>query len=97
MDDLNSEGAQQTQETNLPDKSKGLFYGPRGDFSSGRFIKVFSFFVACALAIILSVKLFTATKENPVDPTLVNSLIWVCGAFLGVSTSSEIVQKITHS
>ena len=93
MDDSTS---QQTQPSaNALNKPLGMFRDPQGDFSSGRFIKVFSFFVAVLLAGFLCIVLWKTSKTIPADPNLVNAVSWVIGAFLGVATGSELVQKIT--
>ena len=83
------------QEQVLSKKTLGIFADPQGDFSSGRFIKVFSLCAAVIIAGFLIAGLFIFNKIDPADPAIVNALMWSLGAFLGVAAGSEIVQKMT--
>jgi uncharacterized membrane protein YfcA len=82
----------------IQEKPKGMFQDPQGDFSSGRFIKITSLFMAAILSGILAYGfIFEFTKEKPSDPSIVSSIAWTIGAFLGVAAGAELVQKITKT
>jgi len=63
-----------------------------GDLSSGRLMKLTSFFIAIFFAALGGLLLFFA--KEALAPELNSYLIAIVGMFLGVATSAEIVQKI---
>jgi hypothetical protein len=77
-------------------KKLGMFDDPKGDFSSGRFIKVGSYFIAVILAGLLAVCLFTHSKDNPADPSIVSAISISIGVFMGCATGAEIAQKASR-
>ena len=82
----------------IPDiKPKGIFSDPQGDFSSGRVVKIGSFFMAVLLAIVLCVIILITSKDKPADPAVINAISISIGVFLGIAGANEIVQKITKT
>ena len=71
-------------------KPNGLLNGPNGEVSSGRFIKVGSYFMAAALAIALIVCLFIFNKNTPADQAVVTAISITIGSFLAVAVGSEL-------
>jgi len=80
-----------------PVKPLGILRDPNGDFSSGRLIKVGSFFMAVLLAGFLCLSLITHNKENPADPATTTAISIAIGSFLTIAGASEITQKITKT
>ena len=75
----------------------GLLDDPEGGTSSGRFIKIGSFFMASILGIALIFCLFTHTKDNPSDSSTVTAISIAIGSFLAVAAGSEAIQKFTRT
>jgi hypothetical protein len=81
IDETRTTAGPVTQVTTVTKKPLGVLKDPSGDFSSGRVVKVGSWIVAIALALMGVIY-------------RVDTSIYV-GAFLGVALGSEITQKTT--
>ena len=95
MENIASENQQQLIEDKAPKNKLGFFTDPQGDKSSGRLVKVSSFFVACVLAGFLIYSLLSFSKDKQADPNVLNSINIAIGGFLTVAVGSEGIQKLT--
>ena len=70
----------------------GFLEDSSGDLSSGRLMKLTSFFFAIFFAAVGAAIIFFAAEYAPAE--IGNYFLGVIGMFLGVATSAEIVQKL---
>lgn len=76
------------------DVKAGFLEDAEGNKSSGRLIKVASFFVAIFFAITGSVLMFFSKEAAAVE--LGKYMLSVVAMFLGVATSAEVIQKLKN-
>jgi len=83
-------------------KPLGFFRDPSGDLSSGRLVKIGSFFAAiviglAGLGVLSYAAIYPAATVNAALTPLSSYCLGIAGMFLGVAGGSEIVQKVTKS
>jgi hypothetical protein len=77
----------------IMDDKKGFLQDAQGDLSSGRLVKVSSFFAAIAFAVI-GLAMIYVSKDSAIAGEISKYALATSGMFLGVATSAELVQKI---
>ncbi len=77
-------------------KIRGFFEDNEGDKSSGRLIKIFSFFMAIVFAI-AGVFLLYAARDSGIAAEMGKYMVSIVAMFLGVATSAEFIQKVTKT
>lgn len=78
-------------------KPAGFLADGNGDLSSGRLIKVYSFFTAAGVAIVGTIVMgvLTYLGKGSEAGQLSTYLLGVVGMLLGVAAGTEITQKLT--
>jgi len=77
-------------------KIRGFLEDGDGDKSSGRLVKIFSFFMAIVFAI-AGVFLLCTARDSGMVAEMSKYIISIVAMFLGVATSAEFIQKVTKT